>query len=205
MRRRFILSTLAAIASLGLSMAPIAAEAQDVTIDDPENTLIITVGFDYASAEADAAPGRTGDVVIQLLPDLAPNHVTRIKELAREGYYDGVPFHRVIEGFMAQTGDGKNGDGTGGSDKPDLQAEFTSEPYRRGTVGMARTNYPHSANSQFFITFGDADFLNNQYTVFGKVIDGMEHVDAIKRGVGQGGSVPAPQDRMAKVVVAADQ
>ena len=195
----------AVVASASLALAIGTAEAQDVEIKDPENTIVITVGFDYPSADASAEPGRTGDVTIELLDEVAPNHVARIKELAREGFYNGVPFHRVIEGFMAQTGDGQNGDGTGGSSKPDLKAEFSATPYVRGTVGMARTNYPHSANSQFFITFGEADFLNGQYTVFGQVIGGMEHIDAVKRGLGQSGSVPDPQDRMVKVVVAADQ
>ena len=122
-----------------------------------------------------------GNVVIELRPDLAPKHVERIKTLARQGFYDGVPFHRVIEGFMAQTGD-PTGTGTGGSDLPDLKAEFNAEPHVRGTVSMARTNQPHSANSQFFICFDDARFLDRQYTVWGKVVEGMEHVDKIKRG-----------------------
>ena len=196
---------LAVVAGVGLALLGGQAEAQNVAINDPENTIIITVGYDYPSADAGAAPGRTADVTIELLPDVAPNHVARIKELAREGYYDGVPFHRVIDGFMAQTGDGQNGDGTGGSSKEDLRAEFSDVPYERGTVGMARTQYEHSANSQFFITFENADFLNNQYTVFGKVIDGMDNVDAIKRGVGQSGSVPSPADRMVSVKVVADQ
>ena len=193
----------AVAAGVALTLAHGMAEAQNVAIEDPENTLIITVGLGYADANAE--PNQTGEVVINLLDEVAPNHVARIKELAREGFYNGVPFHRVIEGFMAQTGDGQNGDGTGGSSKPDLRAEFSATPYERGTVGMARTSNPHSANSQFFITFQEADFLNGQYTVFGQVIDGMDHVDAIKRGVGQSGSVPGPQDRMVKVEVAADR
>ena len=122
-----------------------------------------------------------GRVVIQLRPDLAPGHVERIKTLANQGFYDGVPFHRVIDGFMAQTGD-PTGTGAGGSDLPDLRAEFNSEPHVRGTCSMARTSAPHSANSQFFICFGDAHFLDKQYTVWGKVIEGMENVDKIKRG-----------------------
>jgi peptidylprolyl isomerase len=121
-----------------------------------------------------------GRVTIKLRPDLAPRHVARIKELAEQGFYDGIVFHRVIEGFMAQTGD-PTGTGTGGSGKK-LPAEFSREPYVRGTCGMARTNDPNSADSQFFIMFDDGSFLNGQYTVWGQVIDGMEHVDAIKRG-----------------------
>jgi peptidylprolyl isomerase len=121
-----------------------------------------------------------GRVTIRLRPDLAPKHVARITELAEQGFYDGIVFHRVIEGFMAQTGD-PTGTGTGGSGKK-LPAEFSREPYVRGTCGMARTNDPNSADSQFFIMFDDGSFLNGQYTVWGQVIDGMEHVDAIKRG-----------------------
>ena len=134
---------------------------------DPENTLILETS--------------KGRVVIALRPDLAPGHVERIKTLARKGFYDGVVFHRVIEGFMAQTGD-PTGTGTGGSDLPDLKAEFSAEPHTRGVCSMARTSNPHSANSQFFICFDDARFLDKQYTVWGKVTDGMENVDKIKRG-----------------------
>jgi cyclophilin family peptidyl-prolyl cis-trans isomerase len=134
---------------------------------DPENTLIIET--------------TKGRVVIELRPDLAPGHVERIKTLARQGFYDGVPFHRVIEGFMAQTGD-PTGTGSGGSDLPDLKAEFNAEPHVRGTVSMARTNAPNSANSQFFICFDDSTFLDNKYTVWGKVVEGMDNVDQIKRG-----------------------
>ena len=123
-----------------------------------------------------------GDVVIKLRPDLAPGHVERIVELANEGFYDGVPFHRVIPGFMAQGGDGGRGDGTGGSSKPDLKAEFNAEPHVRGTCSMARTNQPNSANSQFFICFDDARFLDKQYTVWGQVESGMEFVDALPVG-----------------------
>ncbi|GAO53787.1 MULTISPECIES: peptidylprolyl isomerase [unclassified Novosphingobium] len=123
----------------------------------------------------------SGDVVIKLRPDLAPNHVARIKELVGEGFYDGVKFHRVIPGFMAQGGC-PQGTGMGGSDKPDLQAEFNSEPHVRGVCSMARTSYPHSANSQFFICFDDARFLDKQYTVWGQVESGMEHVDALPKG-----------------------
>ena len=123
----------------------------------------------------------TGTVTIQLRPDLAPNHVERIKELASEGFYDGIVFHRIIDGFMAQVGCPK-GTGTGGSSKPDLKAEFNSEPHVRGVCSMARTNQPHTANSQFFICLDDATFLDRQYTVWGVVTDGMEAVDALPKG-----------------------
>ncbi len=136
-------------------------------IKDPENTILMET--------------TKGDVVIELRPDLAPRHVERIKELARDGFYDGIVFHRVIDGFMAQAGC-PNGTGTGGSDKPDLKQEFNAEPHVRGTCSMARTANPDSANSQFFICFGDAPFLNKQYTVWGQVIDGMDNVDQLKRG-----------------------
>jgi cyclophilin family peptidyl-prolyl cis-trans isomerase len=133
----------------------------------PENTLVFET--------------TKGNIVIELRPDLAPNHVERIKELARSGFYDGIVFHRVIDGFMAQAGC-PHGTGTGGSDLPDLKAEFNAEPHVRGTCSMARTQNPHSANSQFFICFDDARFLDKQYTVWGKVIEGMDNVDKIKRG-----------------------
>lgn len=124
----------------------------------------------------------TGTVKIKLRPDLAPNHVQRIGELANEGFYNGVPFHRVIDGFMAQGGDGKNFNGTGGSSKPNLKQEFSSAPHVRGVCSMARTNDPNSANSQFFICFDDARFLDKQYTVWGEVVEGMEAVDALPKG-----------------------
>jgi peptidylprolyl isomerase len=123
----------------------------------------------------------SGDVVIKLRPDLAPQHVARIAELANEGFYDGVVFHRVIPGFMAQGGD-PTGTGMSGSDKPNLPAEFSSEPHVRGVASMARTNDPNSANSQFFIVFDDATFLDGQYTVWGQVTEGMEHIDALPKG-----------------------
>jgi peptidylprolyl isomerase len=151
---------------------------------DLENTLYIDT--------------ETGRVTIELLADLAPQHVDRIKTLAREGFYDGIIFHRVIDGFMAQTGD-PTGTGRGGSRNPDLPAEFTSEPFDRGVVGMARSQSPDSANSQFFIMLADGHFLNNQYTVWGRVTDGMDHVDAIPKG-----EPPRQPGRMVKVQVAAD-
>ena len=135
--------------------------------DDPQNTIIMET--------------TKGNVVIKLRPDLAPNHVARIKELASEGFYDGIVFHRVIDGFMAQVGC-PHGVGTGGSDKPDLKAEFNAEPHVRGTCSMARSQMPDSANSQFFICFDNAGFLDRQYTVWGQVIEGMENVDKIKKG-----------------------
>ena len=124
----------------------------------------------------------SGDVVIRFRPDLAPGHVARITELANEGFYNGVPFHRVIPGFMAQGGDGGNGDGTGGSTKPNLKAEFSGEPHVRGTCSMARTSQPDTANAQFFICFDDARFLDKQYTVWGQVESGMELIDALPTG-----------------------
>ena len=136
-------------------------------IKDPENALIMET--------------TQGKIVIELRPDLAPKHVDRIKTLAREGFYDGIVFHRVIDGFMAQTGC-PNGIGTGGSSYPNLPAEFNAEPHTRGICSMARSSNPNSANSQFFIVFDDATFLDKQYTVWGKVIEGMENVDKIKRG-----------------------
>ncbi len=165
-------------------------------IKDPENTILMEL--------------KGGTVTIELLPDVAPKHVERMKELARAGQYDNVCFHRVIEGFMAQTGDVEHGNmeegfnlrraGTGGSELPDLPAEFSRLPHDRGTLGAARSMNPNSANSQFFINFKDNHFLNGQYTVYGRVLSGMEHVDAITRG-----EPPATPDRMISVKVAADE
>jgi peptidylprolyl isomerase len=135
---------------------------------DEQNTLVLTLDSG-------------GDVVIRLRPDLAPGHVARIRELAQEGFYDDVVFHRVIDGFMAQGGD-PTGTGTGSSKKPDLPAEFSAEPHVRGTASMARAQNPNSANSQFFICFDDAGFLDGQYTVWGEVVEGMEHVDNLPKG-----------------------
>jgi peptidylprolyl isomerase len=136
---------------------------------------------EYLTLTLDTGSGQTGDVKIKLRPDLAPGHVERIKDLTSEGFYDGIKFHRVIPGFMAQGGC-PQGTGTGGSEKPDLQAEFNEEPHVRGVCSMARTSYPHSANSQFFICFDDARFLDKQYTVWGQVVEGMENVDALPKG-----------------------
>ena len=153
---------------------------------DPQNTLFIDTKY--------------GRIVIKLRNDIAPKHVERIKLLAREKYYDNVPFHRVIAGFMAQTGDGQKGDGTGGSKYPDLPAEFSKVPFKRGIVGMARKGGDNnSANSQFFIMYADGAFLNGQYTVVGEVLSGMEVVDKIKKG-----EPVVDPDRMTRVQVAAD-
>ena len=164
-------------------------------INDPENTIIMTL--------------KDGEVTIALLPDIAPKHVERMKMLARAGSYDNVCFHRVIDGFMAQTGDVENGNmengfnlrraGTGGSEHGDLPAEFSGIPHDRGTIGAARSSSPNSANSQFFINFKDNHFLNRQYTVYGRVVSGMDLVDAITKG-----EPPSVPDRMIKVRVAAD-
>ena len=164
-------------------------------IKDPENTILMEL--------------KDGTVVIELLPDIAPMHCDRMKELARSGAYDNVIFHRVIDGFMAQSGDVQHGNtennynaaraGTGGSDMKDLPAEFSGIPHDRGTLGAARSANPNSANSQFFINFSDNHFLNRQYTVYGRVVEGMEHVDAIVRG-----EPPAKPDQMISMKVAAD-
>jgi peptidylprolyl isomerase len=164
-------------------------------IKDPENTILLEL--------------TGGTVTIELLPDIAPKHCERMKELTRAGAYDNVAFHRVIEGFMAQTGDVANGNmennfnlraaGTGGSDLGDVPAEFSGVPHDRGTIGAARSQNPDSANSQFFINFSDNHFLNKQYTVYGRVTSGMEHVDAITRG-----EPPASPDRMISMKVASD-
>ena len=164
-------------------------------IKDPENTILMEL--------------TNGTVTIELLPDVAPQHVARMKELVRSGSYNNVAFHRVIDGFMAQTGDVATGNmendfnisraGTGGSDMPDLPAEFSKIPHARGSIGAARSASPNSANSQFFINFGDNDFLNGQYTVYGMVSSGMEHVDKLTRG-----EPPTSPDRMISMKVAAD-
>jgi peptidylprolyl isomerase len=157
---------------------------------DPQNTIYMETPH--------------GRVVIKLRPDLAPKHAERIKTLTREKFYDNVPFHRVIGGFMAQTGDGAKGDGTGGSKYQDLPAEFSKVPFKRGIVGMARSQSPNSANSQFFIMFGESPGLNGQYTVVGEVVSGMDAIDKIKKGSAtQNGAVQNP-DRIVRMQVAAD-
>src|SRR3546814_9275095 len=175
---------LAAMAALFMGMF-VMTQAQGV--NDPENTI-------YMELES-------GRVVIALRPDLAPNHVARIKELTREGFYDGIVFHRVIDGFMAPTGD-PTGNGAGGSGQ-NLKAEFSQAKHVRGTASMARAPNPNSADSQFFICFQTAPFLDGQYTVWGQVVSGMEHVDAIKKGHPQSGAVQNP-DKIVSMRVAAD-
>jgi peptidylprolyl isomerase len=173
------------LAGLAVSAAAPAAAQLLPAGADPQNTLVI-----------DTTQGR---IVVKLRPDLAPQHAARLKQLARDKFYDNVPFHRVIPGFMAQTGDGQNGNGTGGSRYPDLTAEFSQVPFKRGIVGMARTSDPNSANSQFFIMYGEKSYLNGQYTVVGEVLSGMDVVDKLKKGE----PVRDP-DRMVTVQVAAD-
>lgn len=193
MRLASFAASLALVAGLAFSSAAQAAE--------PENTLVLEL--------------ESGDVEIALRPDLAPQHVERIKQLARDGVYDNVAFHRVIDGFMAQTGDVEFGDmedgynpqraGTGGSEYPNLPAEFSDAPFERGTVGMARSQDPDSANAQFFIMFAPASHLNGGYTVVGEVESGMENIDQIKKGEqAQNGSVDNP-DRIVRAYIAADE
>jgi peptidylprolyl isomerase len=185
MNRRTVLTGLAGAALAAAADLPNAAAQAAL---DPENTIYMDL--------------KDGRVVIQLLPDLAPKHVERVKTLARQGFYDGIKFHRVIDGFMAQGGD-PTGTGTGGSKLPDLPAEFTQKRhFLRGTVGAARTSNPNSANSQFFIMFAPAPNLDGQYTIWGQVVKGMEFVDKIKRG--EGASMVNP-DRIVKMRVAADE
>ncbi len=175
------------ITGLALALCVLAgACSDDSKVGDSSNTLVIEL--------------KTGKVLIKLRPDLAPKHVERVKQLAKEGFYDGIKFHRVIKGFMAQTGD-PTGTGAGGSNYPDLPAEFSQEPYKRGTVGAARTLDPNSANSQFFICFDDTgcSSLTGQYTVFGEVVDGMENVDQIAPG-----EPPPIPDVMQKVYLKSD-
>jgi cyclophilin family peptidyl-prolyl cis-trans isomerase len=164
--------------------SPVFAQALPAGAD-PDNTILLET--------------TKGRVVIKLRPDLAPQHAERIKTLSRDKYYDNAPFHRVIEGFMAQTGDGERGDGTGKSKYPDLPAEFSNVPFTRGVLGMARSQSPNSANSQFFIMFADGAFLNGKYTVIGEVVSGMNVVDKIKRG-----EPVANPDRIVSMRVAAD-
>jgi len=165
--------------------APALAQVKLPAGVDPQNAILIDTKY--------------GRIIIKLRNDIAPKHAERIKQLARDGFYNNVPFHRVIAGFMAQTGDGQNGNGTGGSKYPPLRSEFSNVPYVRGVVGMARTSDPNSANSQFFIMFDENPSLNGQYTVIGQVVSGMDVVDKIKKG-----EPPADPDKMLKVQVAAD-
>lgn len=170
-----------------LSALMFAFGAKAAEVKDAENTLVLTL--------------KDGPVLIEMYPDVAPNHVARIKELVRQGFYDGLKFHRVIDGFMAQTGDPR-GNGTGGSGQ-NIKAEFNHKHHGRGTVSMARAAHPDSADSQFFICFADAGYLDGQYTVWGQVIEGMEAVDKIKRGTGSNGEVSSP-DKIISMRVLAD-
>jgi peptidylprolyl isomerase len=175
--------------ALALSIAALSINLAKADDSDPQNTLVLET--------------KNGKIVIRLRPDLAPKHVVQIKALVARKFYDGIVFHRVIAGFMAQTGDPK-GTGEGGSDLPNLPAEFTSTPFKRGTLGMARTNDPDSANSQFFICLADAPFLDGKYTVFGEVTSGMDVVDKIKKGdEASNGSVTNP-DKIVKLRLAAN-
>ncbi|MBS4006534.1 MAG: peptidylprolyl isomerase [Afipia sp.] len=178
-------------------MIRILAVLAAIVLATPAFSQALPAGLDKANAIViDTTKGR---VIVKLRTDLAPQHAERIKQLARDGYYNNVPFHRVIEGFMAQTGDGQRFNGTGGSKYPNLPAEFSNVPFKRGIVGMARSSEPNSANSQFFIMFADGSFLNGKYTVVGEVVSGMDVVDKIKRGE----PVQDP-DKMVKVQVASD-
>lgn len=174
---------------LVLAMFFAAAVPASAQASDPQNTVFLDT--------------KDGRIVIRLRPDLAPKHVAQIKTLTKRGFYDGIVFHRVIEGFMAQTGD-PTGTGTGRSDLPNIPAEFSREPFKRGSVGMARSQLPDSANSQFFICDGDCSFLTGQYTLFGEVVQGMNVVDKIKKGSkADNGSVTNP-DKIVKMQIAAD-
>ena len=178
--RRTLLAALAFLSSIPAAFA----QAKD----DPSNIVYLDT--------------KDGRVTIRLRPDLAPKHVAQIKTLVKQGFYDGIVFHRVIEGFMAQTGD-PTGTGTGGSALPNIPAEFTQTPFKRGTLGMARSQLPNSANSQFFICFAESSFLNGQYTVFGEVTSGMDLVDKIKKGAPGSGTVSGP-DKIVKMTLASD-
>ena len=185
-----LLAVCTVLAGFAFSSGAFAAPPTLPAGADPENTLILTT--------------TQGPVVVKLRTDVAPRHAERLKQLARDKFYDNVPFHRVIPGFMAQTGDGANGDGTGGSKYPNLKSEFSQVPFRRGVVGMARTSDPHSANSQFFIMFGDGSFLNGQYTVVGEVLSGMGAVDKLKKGSEANNGAVTDPDRIVTARVAAD-
>ena len=181
-----ILAVVCALICVGPALAQVKLPAGL----DPQNTVLL-----------DTTKGR---IVIKLRNDIAPKHAERIKQLARDGFYNNVPFHRVIAGFMAQTGDGQNGDGTGGSKYPQLKAEFSNVPYTRGVVGMARTSDPNSANSQFFIMFAENSGLNGQYTVIGQVVSGMNVVDKLKKGPEAANGAVTDPDKILKMQVAAD-
>ena len=170
--------------------APALAQVKLPAGLDPQNTILLDTKY--------------GRVIIKLRNDVAPNHAARIKQLSRDGFYNNVPFHRVIAGFMAQTGDGQYGNGTGGSKYPDLKAEFSNVPFVRGVVGMARTSDPNSANSQFFIMYAANSGLNGQYTVVGQVVSGMEAIEKIKKGPEAANGAVTDPDKILKMQVAAD-
>ena len=186
MIRRAFLAGLASLTALAPAFAQTANKAPAT---DPQNTLYLDT--------------KDGRIVIKLRPDLAPKHAQQLKTLAKQGFYNNVVFHRVIDGFMAQTGD-PTGTGMGKSELPNIPAEFSREPFKRGTVGMARAQDPNSANSQFFICFADAPFLNNQYTVVGEVVSGMDVVDKIKKGDQRNNGMVTNPDKIVKMQVAAD-
>jgi len=187
-RRALLAAALLAVA-LPATLGGTPVLAQATAAPDPQNTLVLET--------------KDGRIVIRLRPDLAPKHVAQVKALASRGFYDGIVFHRVINGFMAQTGD-PTGTGTGKSDLPNVPAEFSAEPFKRGTLGMARAQDPNSANSQFFIMFAEGSFLNGQYTVFGEVVQGMDVVDKIKKGdQARNGQVTNP-DKIVKLRLLAD-
>jgi peptidylprolyl isomerase len=185
----FMIRVLALVVAL-VCAAPTFAQVKLPAGLDPQNTVLLDTKY--------------GRIIIKLRNDIAPKHAERIKLLAREGFYDNVPFHRVIAGFMAQTGDGQYGNGTGGSKYPPLKAEFSSVPYVRGVVGMARTQDPNSANSQFFIMFAEKSSLNGQYTVIGQVVSGMDAVDKLKKGPDSANGAVTDPDKILKMQVAAD-
>ena len=187
-----IRSLLAALAFAIVSTCSLLGPASAIDLPagvDPANALVLTL--------------KDGPVVIKLRPDLAPKHVSQIKALTKKGFYDGIVFHRVIAGFMAQTGD-PTGTGSGGSDLPNLPAEFSKAHFARGVLGMARTSDPNSANSQFFIMFADGGFLDGQYTIVGEVVSGMELVDKIKKGDARSGAIQGAPDKIVKLQIAAD-
>jgi peptidylprolyl isomerase len=184
-----VIRTLAIALALCVALIAVQDSACAQAKPDPQNTVILTT--------------KDGDVTIRLRPDLAPKHVAQIKTLVKRKFYDGLTFHRVIPGFMAQTGD-PNGNGSGGSDLPNIPAEFSSTPFKRGTVGMARASDPDSANSQFFICFADASFLNHKYTVVGEVVSGMDVIDKVKKGSEANNGAVADPDRIVRMRLAAD-
>lgn len=192
-----IMTLFAAIAMLA-SCSPTSEKPAAPEAAAPANTANETANGDVVYLDT-----KDGRITIKLRPDLAPKHVAQVKTLVKNGFYDGIVFHRVIDGFMAQTGD-PTGTGTGGSELPDIPAEFSKEPFKRGTVGMARSQNPNSANSQFFIMFGPGDFLNGQYTVLGEVTDGMDVVDAIKKGDSAANGKVNDPDKIVKMQLAGD-